>query len=258
LTEPVGASSVSPAMTTKASVLDGGPDTPPNPPGREGGLRAQVLAAIGAAVQARVARLVGSPWFWAIAIGFVFVMPLVRGVGTRPPQPPPMKLALPAFTLTDQRGQAYGSADLKGRIWVADFVFTSCPTVCPKLTQRMQVVAHRARNLGQAFHLVTFTVDPENDTPERLAAYAREYHADASRWTFLTGPLGDVETTVVKGFKVAMGKEPSEPGSSLFSIFHGEKLVLVDADGNIRGYYDADDAGIDELLRNTEILVNVR
>lgn len=230
------------------------PEAAADPPG----LRAQVLAAIGAAVQARVARLVGSPWFWAISLGLVFLFPLARGIGTHLPAAPGMKLALPAFTLTDQRGQPFGSADLKGRIWVADFVFTSCPTVCPKLTKRMQVIQHRARNLGQAFHLVTFTVDPENDTPERLAVYAREYHADASRWTFLTGPLGDVETTVVKGFKLAMGKDELPAGSGLFSIFHGEKLVLVDDAGLIRGYYDADDEGVDRLLRDAGVIANVR
>src|SRR5271154_6798529 len=122
----------------------------------------------------------------------------------------------------------------------------------------MAQIQRRARNLGQAFHLVTFTVDPENDTPERLAAYAASYHADPSRWTFLTGSLASIETTVVKGFKIAMGREPADDGSTLFSIFHGEKLVLVDADGVIRGYYDADDAGTDDLLRDADILANLR
>jgi protein SCO1/2 len=232
-------------MTTKAS------DATP-------GLRDQVIAAVGASLQARVARLVGSPWIWAIAIGLVFLFPIVRGVGLRPPQPPGMKLALPAFELTNERGQRYGSEDLKGRLWVADFVFTSCPTVCPKLTKRMQILQHRSRNLGQAFHLVTFTVDPENDTPERLAAYAKEYHADPARWTFLTGELGEVETTVVKGFKLAMGKDELPAGSGLFSIFHGEKLVLVDDAGLIRGYYDADDEGVDRLLHDAGVIANLR
>jgi protein SCO1/2 len=122
----------------------------------------------------------------------------------------------------------------------------------------MQVIQHRARNLGQAFHLVTFTVDPENDTPERLAAYAKEYHADPVRWTFLTGELGEVETTVVKGFKLAMGKDELPAGSGLFSIFHGEKLVLVDDAGLIRGYYDADDEGVDRLLHDAGVIANVR
>jgi protein SCO1/2 len=218
----------------------------------------RALETLGAAVQARVARLVGSGWFWGIAIGLVFLLPIGRALGQHVPAQPALRMELPAFTLTDQRGQPFGSADLKGRVWVADFVFTSCPTVCPKLTKRMQELQHRSRNLGDAFHLVTFTVDPDNDTPERLATYAASYHADAHRWTFLTGKLGDVETTVVKGFKLAMGKDEIPEGSGLFSIFHGEKLVLVDDQGLIRGYYDADDAGLDQLLHDAGVIVNVR
>jgi protein SCO1/2 len=206
----------------------------------------------------RIARLVGRPWFWVVAIGLVFVLPLSRALGRDVPTPPAMKLQLPAFELVDQQNRPFGSADLRGRIWVADFVFTSCPTVCPKLSKRMQQIQHRARNLGDAFHLVTFTVDPENDTPERLAEYAKLYHASPSRWTFLTGKLGDVETTVVKGFKLAMGKDELPAGSGLFSIFHGEKLVLVDPEGAIRGYYDADDDGISALLRDAGLIANVR
>jgi protein SCO1/2 len=209
-------------------------------------------------LQDRISALVGKPLFWFVFVGLLGLFPILRALSHPVPPPPALKIPLGAFTRVDQQNKPFGLEDLKGRVWVADFVFISCPSVCPKLTTRMAQIQRRARHLGQAFHLVTFTVDPENDTPPRLAAYAAGYHADPSRWTFLTGKLGDIETTVVKGFKVAMGKEPSEPGSSLMSIFHGEKLVLVDADGNIRGYYDADDAGIDEMLRNTEILVNVR
>jgi protein SCO1 len=209
-------------------------------------------------LEARISSLVAKPLFWLIFVGVIGLFPIVRALRHPVPDPPALKLPLSSFVLTDQQGHAFGLEDLKGRVWVADFVFTTCPVVCPKLTARMAQIQHRSRHLGQAFHLVTFTVDPETDTPERLASYATSYHADPSRWSFLTGKLGDVETTVVKGFKIAMGKEPTSEGSGLFSIFHGEKLVLVDADGNVRGYYDADDAGIDELLRNTEILVNVR
>lgn len=212
----------------------------------------------GQRIQARISALVGKPWFWALGIAFIFLLPLGSALGRSVPKPPAMKLPLPAFTLQNERGEPFGSEDLKGRIWVADFVFTSCPSVCPKLTKRMFEIQHRTRNMGDAFRLVTFTVDPENDTPERLAAYAKTYRANPRKWTFLTGSLGDVETTVVKGFKLAMGKEEMEPGSGLFSIFHGERLVLVDAEGNIRGYYEATDEGIDEMLHNVGILANVR
>lgn len=201
--------------------------------------------------------LVGKPWFWVLGIALIVIGPLSRALSHRVPPPPAMKIPLPAFELTDERGQPFGTEQLKGRVWAADFVFTSCPTVCPKLTARMAQIQHRSRHLGEAFHLVTFTVDPENDTPEVLAAYAQSYHANGARWSFLTGRLDALETTIVKGFKIAMGKEESEPGSGIFSIFHGERLVLVDQDGNIRGYYEANEVGMGELLRNAGILANV-
>jgi protein SCO1/2 len=212
----------------------------------------------GEGLQRRVAWLAGKPWFWAAWVFGLAAVMIIGAVRKNVPKPPAMKLPLPAFELTSQKGERFGLKDLKGQVWVADFVFTSCPTVCPKLTTRMAQLQRRSRHLGDAFHLVTFTVDPENDTPERLAQYAATYHVNPRRWTFLTGSLQDIEATVVKGFKLAMGKEEASPGSGLFSIFHGEKLVLVDADGMIRGYYDADDPGIKELLRNVDILVNTR
>jgi protein SCO1/2 len=207
-------------------------------------------------LQRRIAALVANPFFWIVGLGLLFIVPMGRTMALDAPRPPKLDLPLPPFTLTSEQGTPYGLENLRGRVWVADFVFTSCPTVCPKLTLKMADIQHRGRNLGDAFHLVTFTVDPENDTPERLAAYAKSYHANPQRWTFLTGPLGDLEKTVVKGFKIGMGKEETAPGSGLFSIFHGEKLVLVDAKGDIRGYYDAEDPEIDRMMHDIGVLVN--
>jgi protein SCO1/2 len=218
------------------------------------------MASIAARFGKLVQDLVRRPSFWVIALVIAFIVPLGRAIAFsgKVPASPSLSMPLPAFRLTNERGEPFGSKELEGRVWVADFVFTSCPTACPKLTARMAEIQHRTRNLGDAFHLVTFTVDPENDTPERLAAYAAKHRASKSRWTFLTGPLGELETTVVKGFKVAMGKEESSPGSGIFSIFHGERLVLVDAKGNIRGYYEATDEGTDALLRDIGLIVNGR
>jgi protein SCO1 len=205
----------------------------------------------------RVAALVSRPWFWVLWVALGFILPIGRALGRDVPHSPSLRLPLPAFELVDQRGQPFGLEDLKGRIWVADFVFTSCPTVCPKLTQRMKEIQHRAHHMGDAFRLVTFTVDPETDTPEVLSAYAASYHIDTRRWYFLTGPLRDVEPTVIQGFKMVMGKDEVPAGSGLFSIFHGEKLVLVDAEGAIRGYYDADDEGTSLLLRDVGLVANL-
>lgn len=201
-----------------------------------------------------VVRLLSRPAFWIAVIALVLVIPVGRVVRGRGPEEPQIHFPLPAFELVNQRNEPFGLAQLRGKVWVANFVFTTCPTVCPKLTRKMAEVQHRSRHLGDAFQLVTITVDPENDTPEVLARYGQEAGAQPGRWWFLTGKLDVLEPTVVKGFKVAMGK--GDRGNGLFEIFHGEHLVLVDREGTIRGYYQADDAGIDRLLGAAGALVN--
>jgi protein SCO1/2 len=201
------------------------------------------------------ARLVSSPLVWVAVVGVLFGLPIMRSVTRQLGASPAVLGTLPAFSLTDQRGQPFGTRELAGRIWVADFIFTSCQGVCPLLSERMAEVGRRARKLGPDFHLVSFSVDPERDTPERLAAYGARFGAHALAWSFLTGPLGAVEKTVVDGFKIGMGKEPlrKEPagqdaGAQLFEIFHGEHLVLVDRQLRIRGYFPATPEGLDQLM----------
>src|SRR2546427_7051085 len=123
----------------------------------------------------KLSGLVGKPVFWVIAMAVIFAAPIVRSVRAKLPPALPALGVIEDFTLTDQFGQPFGSAQLRGKVWVADFIFTRCPTVCPLLTERMGKVQHRARNLGTAFQLVSFTVDPEWDTPERLAVYAHAH-----------------------------------------------------------------------------------
>jgi protein SCO1/2 len=115
----------------------------------------------------------------------------------------------------------------------------------------MAQVGKRARHLGPDFHLVSISVDPERDTPERLAAYAARYGANPISWSFLTGPEQAIQATVVDGFKVGAGKERGagvDGGPGFWEIFHGEKLVLVDRQLRIRGYFDATPEGVDKLL----------
>src|SRR5688500_16362493 len=101
-------------------------------------------------IQRSFARFVGNPWAWLLALLFLFALPLGRTFSREVPQPPALAIALPTFELTNQRGEPFGLEKLRGKIWVADFVFLSCPTVCPKLTKRMAEIQHRTRNLGDA------------------------------------------------------------------------------------------------------------
>jgi protein SCO1 len=165
---------------------------------------------------------------------------------------------LPSFSLVDQDGKPFGGQQIRGKIWVADFIFTSCADACPRLTARMRTLQDwldPAENIG----LLSITVDPDRDTPPKLAEYARISGARTSLWKFVTGPQEDVERTVVGGFHVAMGRVPAEPTADslraqAIEILHGDRLVLVDAKGHLRGYYVADDEGLRRILRDARSL----
>ncbi|HSP78334.1 MAG TPA: SCO family protein [Myxococcaceae bacterium] len=179
------------------------------------------------------------------------------GVGLLRPRAEPLERlgTLPSFTFTRQDGQPFGTEQLKGRTWVANFIFTRCPTVCPVFTQKMARVQKRTAALGERLRLVSFSVDPQYDTPERLAAYAEKYGAQPARWSFLTGEYTRLKDTIVNGFKVSMGRESADE-NDVNGIFHGTHFVLVDGSGEIRGYYNSEhDDAVERLLRDAERLV---
>jgi len=158
---------------------------------------------------------------------------------------------VPAFTLVSQRGEPFGSADLRDHVWVADFFFTSCRGICPVLTRTMADLRQR---LPEA-RLVSFSVDPEHDTPAVLAAYADSVAAD-SAWTFLTGPPDAVRRLAEEGFRIAA--EPAPPGSAE-PILHSPRIMLVDGAGMIRGVYDAfDTTSVDRLVADAGRLLAPR
>jgi len=207
-------------------------------------------------LEALAARAVGRPAFWATLIGALAAWPVAWSMATTLPPPLPVLSTVPPFQLVDQAGQPFGSSDLVGRVWVASFVFTRCQTTCPALTRVVTRVQDRTRALEPAFHLVTFSVDPGYDTPERLAAYARGAHASPRMWTFLTGPSEQVRAAVERGLRVGLGGADSD-GAAPAGSFHGTSLVLVDGRGRVRGYYDPEAPGVvDRLVRDVGLLVN--
>lgn len=163
---------------------------------------------------------------------------------------------VPRFELTAQTGRPFSDADMRGHLYVADFFFTRCPTVCPLLTEKMLRLQRQAREQGLDLRFASFSVDPRYDTPERLTTYARDHRIDTSNWTLLTGPLDQVETTVLEGFRVMMGRDADAGEDDFFSVFHGEHFVLVDARGQLRGYYRVTEGegGLEALLRDAALL----
>jgi len=142
---------------------------------------------------------------------------------------------VPEFSLTDQNGKSMTRTDLAGKVWIADFIFTNCAGTCPIITGTMRRLQDA---LPEQVHLVSFSVDPVRDTPEVLSEYAKKANANTVRWHFLTGDKSQLYDLSIKGFKLAL---EDTGGTDLEPITHSTRLVLVDKDGKIRGYYGGTD-----------------
>jgi len=145
---------------------------------------------------------------------------------------------LPEFTLTSQQGQPFGSDDLNGKAWIANFVFTRCTATCPAQTAEL---ARLQRELGRhpksnEIRFVSISVDPECDSPDVLQKYAERFEADLSNWAFLTGQRDKIWALSKEGFKLPVADQPQDSRSP---ILHSSKFILVDRQHRVRGYYEA-------------------
>jgi protein SCO1 len=206
-----------------------------------------------------------SPGYWkrrlraralVLGLGIVVVLGLAYYARNHRPLAPLASYGhVPTFQLVDQRGAAFTDSAMLGNVSVVDFIFTRCAASCPRLTARMAELQARLPREGSHARLVSFSVDPENDTPAVLADYAAHAGADPTRWWFVTGPVDSVKAVVVTGFKVALEKLPSggKPGNGAneYDVTHGDWFVLVDPRGDLRGYYTTDDSkDVDRLVRD--------
>ena len=155
--------------------------------------------------------------------------------------------AVPDFSLMERSGSEIGLAQLRGVIWVADFIYTSCQDTCPLQTAEMAKLQEHLRD-APGVTLVSFSVDPQKDTPAALSQYAERFGADAKRWLFVTGPKDRIRRLVQEGFRLsAVPAAPS--GTQADVILHSTRFVLVDQQTQIRGYYDSRDADAMQRLR---------
>lgn len=132
------------------------------------------------------------------------------------------------FTLVDINNQEFKSSRLEGKVWVASFLFTTCSDICPIMSKHLASLG-RSFDLEPGIRIVSFSVNPEVDTPERLKQYAQQYNANTNKWFFLTGPREVLKDIALNSFKLGSIEEP---------IFHSAYFALVDRYGVIRGYYD--------------------
>jgi protein SCO1 len=198
-------------------------------------------------------------WLW-LAMAILLAAPLgllaARALVQSQKPPLPVLETLPSFTLTDQNGKPSGLTELRGKVWVADFIFTRCPSICPLLTAHMAEIQKRTGKLGGDFALVSISVDPTFDTPPVLTRYMAAYHADPARWRFLTGSTDAIEKVVTDGFKEVLARDHTQGPKDFLTIVHGGHFVLVDRQGQIRGYYDTNEPGaVDAVVQDAKRLI---
>jgi protein SCO1 len=201
-----------------------------------------------------IERLVLNKYFWIFACGFFFLFPLLKSVQRDLPADLPVLSKVPDFRFVDENGKTFGSRELKGKVYIANFMFTTCSTSCPTLLKTVQQVQHRMRGVIDRAAIVSFTVDPQNDTSKVLFDKAREMKANPNVWRFLTASKEEVKSLLVEGFKVPVGEK--ELAGSVWDVAHSNKLVLVDQHANIRGYYSADKDGVNKLMIDVGLVIN--
>lgn len=145
----------------------------------------------------------------------------------------PVYFTVPEWIMINQNSQPMGSTHLQGKVYLANFIFSRCPSVCPKMLLETKGIQ---RKLDGKVQLISFTVDPDFDKPAVLYKLARQYEAQSQSWNFLTSENREAMFNLFRdGFRVSVSE--GKPASDLFDIAHSEKMVLVDQKGQIRGYY---------------------
>ena len=158
----------------------------------------------------------------------------------------PVLATVPAFDLVDQDNKPVNLATVSGKPWVADFVFTHCAGPCPIMTGKMAALRKR---IPADVRLVSFTVDPERDSPAVLKEYAAKFNGDEPRWRFVTGSKDAIYGLAAKMFLTAI------PATGDAPIIHDEHFVLVDGEGKVRGlYHSKDDEAMEALKRDAAAL----
>lgn len=164
---------------------------------------------------------------------------------------------IPPFKLIDQDGKTVDQSITKGKIFVADFFFTRCGTICPKISSQLTRVQDIFRNKADVVFL-SHSVDPEHDRPTELKAYARKYEAIPGKWYFLTGDKAEIYNLAMHGYYLPAVDAGVKEGKPDETFIHSEKLVLVDKEGIVRGFYDGTDKeDVDRLVLEIRVLLDI-
>ena len=186
------------------------------------------------------------PWVYVIVLVIIIALIAVMQPDGVEEQLPIIS-KIPEFDLVDQNSKQFTLENVQGNVWLADFIFTTCSGPCPIMTERMCMVQHDLLEIDK-LKFVSFTVNPDYDTPEVLKKYAQRFNVDDSSWSFVTGKYDQIQELIADGFKMGDTEE---------IVFHSTRFALVDHEGNLRGYYSGTEPAEHEILmRDIQSLIN--
>lgn len=200
-------------------------------------------------------KILKNPFLWAFLIG-IGSLHFVREFSLRRRQAPPAMVNVADWQLTDQRALPFNKKDLEGRVVIADFFFTSCPSLCPKLTEAMKEIYARFKDKSDQVSFISITVDPKTDTPAVLQNFMDKNDIAYENWHCLTGSPEEVYKVVVENMRIHMGEREEVPGApGAYDIPHLAHLALFDQKGDLRGLFKTENLELAALVRAANFLL---
>jgi protein SCO1/2 len=200
-------------------------------------------------------RIIKNPFLWAFLVGIASLHIIKECALSHRGAPQPLVL-VPDWSLIDQDGRPFGKKDLSGHVVIVDFFFTSCPSICPKVTGAMKEIYQRFKDKTHQVQFVSITVDPDTDTPEVLKGFMEKNDIAVTNWHSLTGNKTSIYEVVVEKMRVHMGeKEFVAQGDGVYDIPHLAQLALFDQSGNLRGLFRTDSVEMAALVRAANFLL---
>lgn len=211
----------------------------------------------------RTGKAVGwSAWLGIALIAATLAVALIlwklKSLNTTSTPPLPVISQIAPFALTNQTGQPVTFDDLKGRVWVADIIFTSCAGPCPGMTRKMHELQDALPADSQA-RLITLTTDADTDTPAVLQKYGEKFGANPQRWNFLTGDKRVIANLAIDGLKLtAVAKKPEERLDPADLFVHSTIFVIVDKHGRLRGVFETEGEMVEWPQSKQQILAAIK
>jgi protein SCO1/2 len=200
-------------------------------------------------------KIFKNPFVWAFFLG-IASLHLIKELATMRRSAPPPMVNVGEWNLINDDGDTFGSKELGGKIYIADYFFTSCPSICPKLTNAMKEVKKRFKGREDQVQFVSITVDPTTDTPKVLKKFRAENNLDDQSWHLLTGSKKQIYNVVVEKMRVHMGEKKDVAGApGVYDIPHMAHLALFDQNGDLRGLFKTENHQLAALVRAANFLL---